>query len=155
MGLNLIPLVALCVSSVFSIAALIISYLSYRNSKLARRSSEEAQNHSQIVEFEQRRTELKLFIHRTKILIIEISNNEFYRELRDTKNMQALEDSLRRMETILPRYYQTPPTPSTEDRLTLEQMRASAMELESSVQELKLIAQRVEDAKRSTPKGHL
>ena len=147
MGLDLIPLIALVVSSLFSIVALFISYRSYRNSKLARRSSEEAQYHTQVVEYEKCRTELRQVVAQTQLLFREIAKNELYREFRDTQDLSHLANSLRKMETGLPHYYEIPPTPSTGHRITLEQIRAIAIELQTYVQEIKLIAQRITDSK--------
>jgi hypothetical protein len=67
MDLALVPLIALCVSSVLSIAALVISFLSYRNSRRAQRSSEDAHHHTQIVSFEQRREEVRVILFESQL----------------------------------------------------------------------------------------
>jgi hypothetical protein len=76
-AMNDIPLIALCVSSVLSVAAIVISVLSFR-------SSRRAQHHTQIVSFEQRRQEVRQILFEGQLMIGEI-NAEMNRALRTLK----------------------------------------------------------------------
>jgi hypothetical protein len=58
---------------VLSVAALIISGLSPWNARTARRNSEDAQYHTQIVSFEQRKYDVRQILFQRQILTAEIN----------------------------------------------------------------------------------
>jgi hypothetical protein len=90
--MNYIPLIALCVSSVLSVAAIVISALSFR-------SSWRAQRHSQIVSFEQRRQEVRQILFEGQLMIGEI-NAEMNRGLINAETLPDPDIPILARETI-------------------------------------------------------
>jgi hypothetical protein len=131
-----IPLIALCVSSVLSAIAIVISVLSLRNSRRALRSSEDAQLHTQIVTYEQRKQEVRQLILEQSIL-----NGEIDAELSRIPDSIWLREKISqvaiirdRTENTLKNFDAIPSSPSTDARLTLEQLGGHAIWAHKSLQ---------------------
>ena len=107
-----------------SALAIVISALSLWNSWRARCASEDAQHHTQIVAFEQRRQEVREMFLEKQILTVEInanlnrfSDSEWLREKRSQLAAMHLQN-----ETFLKDFDAIPTSPSTEARLKLERI---------------------------------
>ena len=140
-----IPWIALGVS----IVALIISGLSFWNSWRARRSSEDAQHHTQIVTFEQSKQEIRQILLEQELL-----HEEIKRELDRTPDSDHLRDMIARVaiirktaEATIKLFDEVPSSPSTDVRLRLEQVRGTSIESKERLQVL-LKALRNENALR-------
>jgi hypothetical protein len=158
--MNDIPLIALCVSSVLSVAAIVISALSLRNSWRAQRSSEDVQHHNQIVSFEQRRQDVREIFLEGQLIAGERSD-ELNRAILISENqliVGKMSEQLKRKfleatkivrdgvahnavvrheyETVLERLDRIPPTPSTQARLDLEGLRGAAIRMKNEQQAL-------------------
>jgi hypothetical protein len=137
--MNYIPLIALCVSSVLSVAAIVISALSFR-------SSWRAQRHSQIVSFEQRRQEVRQILFEGQLMIGEI-NAEMNRGLINAETLPDPDIPILARETIsrldaitrqrreaLKILEELPSSPSTQARLQLEEIGGTAIKINTRVQ---------------------
>jgi hypothetical protein len=125
-----IPLIGLSVSSVLSVAALIISGLSLWNARTPRRNSEDAQYHTQIVSFEQRKYDVRQILFQRQILTAEI-NGELNR-FPDSKWLREKFSELAvvryQNDKFLKDFDAIPSSPSTETRLKLERIGGAVME---------------------------
>ena len=126
--MNYIPLIAICVSSVLSVVAIVISALSLRNSR-------RAQHHTQIVSFEQRKQEVRQILFEILVMLRE-ANDELNR-VTDNKDLIILVALARhKYDVLLKSLDRVPPTPSTQARLDLEQLGGSAIAMNKEVQTL-------------------
>ena len=123
------PLIALCVSSVLSAIAIVISVLSLRNSRRALRSSEDAQHHTQIVSFEERKQEVRQLIREQGIF-----NDEIDAELKRIPDSPWLRERISecailrdRTQGTLKNFDTIPTLPGTDARVILEQLKGDAM----------------------------
>ena len=147
--MNYIPWIALGVS----VFALIISALSLWNSWRARRSSENAQHHTQIVAFGQRKQEIRHIIFETQQLLGESRDalNRAERELRHAEMTEAdrveisktnsdlitaIAGAFDKQQACLKDLIDMPSSPSTDARLILEGVGGLANQLNKRVQDL-------------------
>ena len=147
-----IPLITLCVSSVLSAIAIVISVLSLRNSRRALRSSEDAQHHTQIVTYEQRKQEVRQLILEQSIL-----NGEIDAELSRIPDSIWLRDKISqvaiirdRTESSLKNFDAIPSSPSTDARLALEQLGGHAIWAHKTLQQFLKV---LRDYRTSHPSG--
>ena len=142
------PLIALWISSVLSVIAIIIAALSLQNSRRAQRTSENAQHHTQIVSFEQRKQEFRQVFLEENLLVIQIDaelkrfpDNEWRRE-----KFSQLTASQNLKETVIKDFDRIPSSPATEARLKLEDLGGKIMVSNNG---LKTLLKLLQDTNRS------
>ena len=120
--MNYVPWIAIGIS----VLALVVSALSLWNSWHARRSSEDAQNHTQIVSFEQRKQEFRNMLVAENVLFVQITTElSWFPDSELLRNMVSEFAELRHQSEAILKIFDTIPTsPSTHSRLQLEETGA-------------------------------
>jgi len=150
--MNYIPLIAICVSSVLSVVAIVISALSLRNSR-------RAQHHTQIVSFEQRKQEVRQTFFEGQLMLGEI-NAELNRAIplfNDAGSMWPNADEIAEVAVLRHRCQnflknvvdRLPSSPSTQARLKLEEIGGEAILLNKDIQ---VMLKSVRDASQTIEK---
>ena len=154
-GVNYVPWIALG----GSIIAIIISALGLWNSWRARKSSEDAQRHTQTVAFEQRRQEIRQTFFEGQLMLGEINAelNRVIPLLKDTDSTWPSGHSIAEVATLRQRCRnflenvvdRLPSSPSTQARVKLEEMGGEANLLNKDLQ---VMLKSVRDANASIVK---